>query len=108
MCKCKVCNRQFHYGDEWSPMFVEKIWWDLLDFYNLWRYEAEAEDTFYREYAKYKKGPRPTPFQDKDEYHCFICYECAEKALGRKLTLEDINDSMFNGPFKKFYFKQEQ
>lgn len=48
------------------------------------------------------------PFQDKDEYHCFICYECAEKALGRKLTLEDINDSMFNGPFKKFYFKQEQ
>lgn len=89
-------------------MFVDKIWWDLLDFYNLWRYEAEAEDTFYREYAKYKKGPCLTPFQDKDEYHCFICYECAEKALGRKLTLEDINDSMFNGPFKKFYFKQEQ
>ena len=68
MCKCKVCNRQFHYGDEWSPMFTNKIWFDLLDFYNLWRYEAE-------------------------------------EALGRKLSLDDINTSRFNEPFKRFYFK---
>lgn len=105
MCRCKVCNKQFKYGDEQSPMFVDKIWRDLLDFYNLWRYEAEAESAFHHAYSKYKKGPRFAAFCDKDEYHCYICYECAEKALGRKLTKDDINDSIFNEPFVKFYFK---
>lgn len=105
MCKCKVCNRQFHYGDEWSPMFTDKVWWDLLDFYNLWRYEAEAEAAFNKSWHEYKRGPRLTPFADDETYHCYICYECAEKALGRKLTLEDINNSLFNKPFKRFHFK---
>lgn len=104
---CKACNKRFRYGDEQSPMFMDKVWWDLLDFYNLWRYEAEAKAAFHDAWYKYRKGPMMVQFRDKDEYHCFICYECAEKALGRKLTLEDINDSMFNDAFKEFYFKQE-
>lgn len=108
MCKCKVCNRQFHYGDEWSPMFTDKVWWDLLDFYNLWRYEAEAKAAFHKAWHEYKRGPRLTPFANGENYHCYICYECAEKALGRKLTLEDINDSLLNKPFKKLYFKIEE
>ena len=86
-------------------MFIDKIWFDLLDFYDLWRYEAEAESKFLHEYHNYKKGPKSTPFQDSDEYHCFICYKCAEEALGRRLSLDDINSSPFNEPFKRFYFK---
>lgn len=108
MCKCKVCNREFRYGDGWSPMFTDKIWWDLLDFYNLWRYEAEAKSAFHEAIYKYERGSLLTPFVDKEEYHCDICYKCAEKALGRKLVPEDVNNSLFNESFKKIYFKTKK
>jgi len=39
------------------------------------------------------------------DHHVFICSECAEKALGREITDKDINDSLFNIPFREKYFK---
>lgn len=103
MCKCKVCNKQFNYGDEQSPMFTNEIWERLLDFYGLKEYEHMARVLFNANWRNRKRKP----FRDKDKYHCYLCYECAEKALGRKILPEDINDSMYNTAFRRFYYGKE-
>lgn len=105
MCKCKCCNKEFEYGDSESPVYVNKVWWDLLDYYNLWRYQAEAEDRFYKAYAKWRRNMR-SKFLDRDDYHCYICHECASKALGRALTIDDIEVCPLSKPYIETYLNQ--
>lgn len=107
LCKCKVCDKTFHYMDEQSPMFANEIWWDLLDYYGLWRYEARAKILNMEAHYQWQQAGKPrNEFPIKDEYHCFICYECAEKALGRRLTLEDLHSECDNELFINHYFNK--
>ena len=45
-------------------------------------------------------------FVDKDEYHLYICSDCMEKALGRKLLKTDLigENIQFNKDFENNYF----
>ena len=101
MCKCKVCNKKFNYGDKNSPMLDNKIWNNIVNFYNLKEYEIKAENKFYNQYNGFRKN-----FKDKDEYHLYICIDCMEKALNRKLTKDDLIgiNVPFNEEFEKWYF----
>ena len=102
-CKCQVCGKKFAYGDEQSPMLREDIWNSIVKFYNLEEYEKEADERFNENY-EYRKliGDRHS-----DDEHLYLCYECMEKALGRKLTIKDlININVpLNMAFEKMYFK---
>lgn len=98
--RCTVCNKAFHYGDYNSPMFVNKIWNEIITHYKLADFEKEATRRFY---SFIKKGDRSY----RQDCHVFVCSECAEKALSRKITNDDINDSEFNIPFRKRYFKAQ-
>ena len=79
-CKCKVCGKQFEYGDENSPCLTDKKWKRVVNFYNLGLYEKKARKL----YAKFDPW-LDEDFVDKDEYHLYICSDCMEKALGRKI-----------------------
>ena len=94
--KCTVCGKSFNYGDENSPMFKDNIWNDIVNHFGLSGFEKEAAKRFY---SSVKSGDRSY----KEDCHVFICSECAESALGRKITAEDINDSPFNRPFREVY-----
>lgn len=102
-CKCQVCEKRFVYGDEQSPMLKKEVWDQIVKFYNLEEYEKEADDKFHENYEYRKQiGQRHS-----DDEHLYLCYECMEKALGRKLRLEDlINLGVpLNVEFEKMYFK---
>ena len=96
-CKCTICKRKFDYGDHISPMFNEYIWHKILKFYNLIEWEKLAHQKFEQ---KYTRGSD----EFKYEEHTFICYLCAEEALGRTIKHSDLNVYIFNKPFIKFYF----
>lgn len=102
-CKCQSCGKRFDYMDEQSPMLKEEIWNQVVRFYNLEKYEKEANDRFHKNY-EYRKliGKRHS-----DDEHLYFCYECMEKALGRKLVREDLinKDVPLNVKFEKMYFK---
>lgn len=74
---CQVCNKKFDYGDEQSPVFEDEIWKKVL---------VESRINL-------------TP-----KLEGFVCYECAEKALGRKIQRKDLKEVIFNEPFVKHYF----
>lgn len=102
-CKCQNCNKRFEYMDEQSPMLKKEIWNQVVRFYDLEEYEKEAEDKFYENYEYRKQiGQRHS-----DDEHLYLCYECMEKALGRKLRPEDLIDLgvPLNAKFEKMYFK---
>lgn len=95
MIKCKVCSKQFEYGDSESPMLTGEKWNEVVKFYGLEKFEKQA---FFRSNF---------PIEDETA-HLFICKDCMEDALGRKLTEEDLNGSLFNYEFIVKYFKYEQ
>ena len=113
MCKCSVCNKEFEYGDENSPMVNNDVWKQILEFYNLTTSEKEKEDAFLKVYnLKYKtnnKGLKAdiSEIARHDALHTYICYECMEKALGRKLIREDLigKNVPLNWAFEQMYFK---
>lgn len=96
--KCTVCNKEFYYGDHNSPMFIDEVWNKIINYFKLTNFEKEAAKKF----SSYHKGGGKDYYPD---HHVFICSECAEKALGREITDKDINDSLFNIPFREKYFK---
>ena len=102
-CKCQVCEKRFAYGDEQSPMLRKDIRNKIVKFYDLEQYEKEADERFHKNYEYRKQiGQRHS-----DDEHLYLCYECMEKALGRKLRPEDlINLGVpLNAEFEKMYFK---
>lgn len=94
--RCTKCKTKFEYGDHMSPMFNEAIWKEIIEKAGLSEYEKIAKE-------KYNKW-NGNPSTDRYCYHTYICYECAEKLLGRKIRLSDLNNSWFNVPFLMFYF----
>ena len=112
MCKCNVCGKKFKYGDENSPMLNENTWRNVLKFYKLEESEREKEDAFIKVYdLQYET--RSKRLKDlimevscHDALHTYICYDCMEKALGRKITKEDLIEENvpFNEAFEKKYF----
>ena len=91
-------NKEFYYGDHNSPMFIDEVWNKIINYFKLTNFEKEAAKKF----SSYYKGGGKDYYPD---HHVFICSECAEKALGREITDKDINDSLFNIPFREKYFK---
>lgn len=108
MCRCKVCNKEFIYGDENSPCLIDKKWRKVVNFYNLNSYEKRAKKL----YSKVDPWLDEN-FIDKDEYHLYICSDCMEKALGRKIMPTDLSTSQskldggwyYNKAFEESYFK---
>lgn len=102
-CMCQVCKKKFAYCDEQSPMLNEKVWNRIVKFYDLEEYEKEADKRFHKNYEYRKQiGQRHS-----DDEHLYLCYECMEKALGRKIEPSDlINIGVpLNAEFEKMYFK---
>lgn len=102
-CKCQVCGKRFAYGDEQSPMLKKEVWSRIVNFYNLGEYEKEADERFHINYEYRKQiGKRHS-----DDEHLYLCYECMEKALGRKIEPSDlINIGVpLNMAFEEMYFK---
>lgn len=109
MCKCKVCGKIFEYGDKHSPCLTDKKWRKVVNFYNLGLYEKKAEKLYTKADAWLNED-----FVDKDEYHLYICYDCMEKALGRKILPSDLYTARakiegmswyYNKAFEESYFK---
>ncbi len=85
-CKCRVCGKWFDYGDEQSPVFKDDVWNQVL-----------------REHGFEEK--QPVSIEHPHDDTGFICYECVERTLGRKITKDDLANVSFNEPFNEFYFK---
>jgi len=106
-CKCKVCGKQFSYGDKNSPCLTDKKWRRIVNFYNLRNYEKKASKLYVKADPWLNEN-----FVDKDEYHLYICSDCMEKALGRKILPSDLStaqgkiDGMwyYNKEFEESYF----
>lgn len=106
-----MCNRPFDYGDEWSPMLKENIWAEIIRHYGLVDVEKSNEVLFNYYYDLWKqnygskKGWRYYDLCNK--YHTFICYPCMEKALGRKLSYDDLigKDVPLNKEFEEKVLK---
>lgn len=77
---CQICDKVFNYGDEQSPVFTDEIWAEIFRFYEI-------------------------PLIP--EYNGYICYKCAETALGRKINMSDLKEVPFNYAFIRFYFKND-
>ena len=107
-CKCKVCGKTYRFGDRNSPCLINERWKEVVDFYNLSDYEKKASDL----YADADPWLNEN-FVDKDEYHLYICSDCMEKALGRKILPEDLSTAKakeegrlyHNMEFEQYYFK---
>lgn len=114
MCNCSVCNKEFKYGDKNSPMLKNDVWDAVLKHYNLKEEEIEKEEIFYKLYhvkehiikSKLAKDIIDGVLNSK-LLHTYICTDCMEKALGRKLTKDDLigENIPFNIEFEKEYFK---
>lgn len=106
MGKCKVCGEHIEYCGDNSPMLSNDVWNKVVNFYGLKEYEKESFEIFMKAYNKWKRSK--SKFNDKDEYHLYICAGCMEKALGRKLLRSDLvgKDVPFNKEFENNYFKK--
>ena len=102
VCKCKVCDRKFIYGDCQSPMLNDKAWNRVVEFYSLTDYEREANNKYMAHYLRV--GRRAKNLEDE---HLYICYACMEKALGRKIRRSDLigKDVPINFDFERMYFE---
>lgn len=83
--QCAACSKEIHNLMIESPMVTNKNWYGILGFYGL------SED---RQHPSY---PARNPL--------YICIDCMEKALGRKLTKEDLKPVNFNTYFSIYYFR---
>lgn len=107
-CKCKVCGKKYHYGDRNSPCLTDEKWKEVVDFYNLGEYEKKALELYFEVDPWLDED-----FEDKDEYHLYICSDCMEKALGRKIIPTDLSTASakkegrwyYNKEFENYYFK---
>lgn len=118
-CKCKVCGKEFWYGDENSPCLIDKKWRKIVNFYNLGLYEKKASKLYAKNFHKWEElngydWETPNEFIDKDEYHLYICSDCMERALGRKIMPSDLSTSKaktdgldwyYNKAFEEKHFK---
>lgn len=94
LCKCTVCGRRFDYDGLYSPMLEEDKWKEVIKFYGLEEVEKEAN-----------KRCHFNTRLDNENAHVFICLDCMEKALGHKLTINDVNKFPFNEKFIEAYLK---
>ena len=107
-CKCKVCGKRFEYGDKNSACLIDERWKEVVNFYNLGKYEKKAS----RLYSDADPWINEN-FVDKDEYHLYICSDCMEKALGRRILPTDLSTPKsklegmwyYNKEFEDSYFK---
>lgn len=99
-CTCKHCGKKFAYGDKNSPMLKNDVWNYIVTTLGLREYELQATRQFDEAYS----GKRQV--KDKEEYHLYLCTDCMEKTLGRKLTQEDLigENVLINKEFEKHYF----
>lgn len=117
-CKCKVCGKEFWYGDENSPCLIDKKWRKIVNFYNLGLYEKKASKLYAKNFNRWEElngydWETPNEFIDKDEYHLYICSDCMENALGRKIMPSDLptvdvkidGEWYYNKAFEEKYFK---
>ena len=111
MCKCTACNREFEYEDKWSPMLNNSVWNQVLDYYGLRGEEIKREREFEKRWDVWEKcsGVQYGKLWDRlrdNDCHTYICYKCIEKALGRKITREDLIGANvpINAQFEKHYF----
>lgn len=102
-CTCKNCGRKFLYGDCQSPMLNNKRWKEVVQFYGLSDYEKEAGKRYFEHYSRV--GRRVKEIEDE---HLYLCYECIEKALGRKIRRNDLigKNVPFNEDFEEMYFNK--
>ena len=94
-CFCSVCDTQFEYADENSPMLKDEVWNDIVAHYGLQEHERYANQKRAEGYSY------PTHLR---QYRTFICYKCMEKALGRRIERTDLAEVFFNIKFENFYF----
>lgn len=81
---CDVCGTQLRSLYLQSPVVTDNLWHQLLDFYG------------FSEERAWPKAPAQKPV--------FMCVNCMEKALGRKLSLSDVENLPFNLYFRLNYF----
>lgn len=98
-CYCSVCDRSFQYGDATSPVFTDDIWKFVVSYYNLNEHEKYAAEEFIK--------LRGADLSNRNA-HTFICVDCTEKALRRRLLLSDVTKCMFNREFLMKYFGYTQ
>ena len=77
---CSACGNEIESLEIQSPMLSDELWLQVLDFYHV-----------------------PEPDRDKGE-HAFICADCMEKALGRKLSPEDLVPVLWNQCYRLHTF----
>ena len=104
---CCVCDKPIEYSGDDSVMLLDDKWHKVLDFYNLRKYEKDANrraDEFYKKCDR-RGGLR---LKAPKNIHTFICNDCIEKALGRPIKITDINDSPFNQGYIKSHFETKR
>lgn len=74
---CRVCSKRFDYDGLYSPMLTDERWKEVYEHYGF----TEDDDSF------------------EDDDSLYICLECMEKALGRELVRDDVNDSQYNANY---------
>ena len=113
MEECNICGRKFEYGDRWSPMLKDHVWRKVLDKFGISRETEKRKYWLFSKLYDLKKcavGEEEEAIDNlmrRPIFHTMICTDCMEKALGRKLTLDDTNRSPFNSEFEREYFKKE-
>lgn len=114
MCECNNCGRKFEYGDRWSPVLKGHVWRKVLDNLGISRETEMRKDRLFLGLYSLKQvalGPEKDAIESiihGPEFHTMICTDCMEKALGRKLTLEDTERCPLNKEFEKEYFGNSQ
>lgn len=93
--KCTVCNKEFYYGDHNSPMFIDEVWNKIINYFKLTNFEKEAAKKF----SSYYKGEVKIIIQTT------MCLSVANVRRRLQVADKDINDSLFNIPFREKYFK---
>lgn len=96
--KCTVCNKEFYYGDHNSPMFIDEVWNKIINYFKLTNFEKEAAKKF----SSYYKGEVKIVIQTT---MCLSVANVRRRLQVGEITDKDINDSLFNIPFREKYFK---
>lgn len=81
---CGGCQKELYPLPILSPVVNDGLWEQCLSYYNL---------------SENRPGPQLSAMTPQ-----YICAECMEKALGRKLTLKDLKTVPFNVYFNLYYF----
>lgn len=81
---CGGCGKELKFLSILSPVLENNLWGKVLGFFSLSEQRQDAEYP--------AKEPQ------------YICFECMEKALGRKLLLQDLKQLPFNLYFQLHYF----